>query len=429
MGDDTPRRDFLRAGVAAGVAAGLGPRALAEDKPTPVRLGVIGIGGRGTSLLGIALKAGVDVPALCDINPAAIARGSALVEKERDGKKPEGYPNGPKDYLRLLERDDLDAVLIATPMQLHAEMAIAALRAGKHVLSEVAAAVTLDECWGLVRAAEATGKLYMLAENVCYYRPLLAVLNMVRRGLFGDLTYAECGYVHDCRSLAFKGDGSLTWRGELSRDYAGNVYPTHSLGPVAQWLGINRGDRLVSLVAAATGSKAIEDYAARRFPEGSPARAVRFKLGDSTNVLLRTAKGVVIDLRFDMFSPRPVPSTTYHHLQGLRASYDTRFGIWAEGRTKAHAWEPPGPYEKDFGHELWDRWGDEASKTGHGGADYFVIREFIEAVRKGGPAPIDVYDAAAWSAVIPLSGKSLAEGGAPQEIPDFTQGKWETRKA
>ena len=441
MADGVPRRDFLQLGAAAGLAASLAPGAFGQEKPRPVRLGVVGVGGRGTYLLGLALQAGVDVPALCDINPAAFARGAALVEKARDGKRPEGYTAGPKDYQRLLQRDDLDAVLIATPMQLHAAMAIDALRAGKHALSEVAAAVTLEDCWGLVRAVEDTGKLYMLAENVCYYRPLMAVLNMVRRGVFGGLTYAECGYVHDCRSLAFQGDGSLTWRGELSRDYAGNVYPTHSLGPVAQWLGIQRGDRMVSLVAMATQSKAIEDYAARRFPEGSPARTVRFKLGDSTNVLIRTAKGVLIDLRFDMFSPRPVPSTTYHHLQGLKASFDTRHGIWVDGRSKGHAWEPADAYDKEFGHEKWTRWGEEASKSGHGGADFFVIREFLDAVRapragegapragkwSGGPVPIDVYDAAAWSAIIPLSGKSVAEGGAPQEIPDFTRGKWETR--
>jgi len=423
------RRDFLRAGAAAGLAAGLSQSAAAGERPRAIRLGVIGVGGRGTYLLQLALAAGAEVPALCDIREARVRNAAALVEKARDGRKPEGYSNGPRDYQRMLGRDDLDAVLVATPMQLHAAMCADALRAGKHALSEVAAAMTLEECWGLVRAAEETGKLYMLAENCCYYEPNLMILNMVARGLFGELTFAECGYVHDCRSLLFEGDGTLTWRGEMARDCGGNVYPTHSLGPVAQWLGINRGDRLVSLVAACTPPAALRDYAARRFPEGNPARAVRFKLGDSTSALIRTARGAVIDLRFDMCSPRPVVSTTYYTLQGTKASYESSAAhIWVDGRTKEHAWEPVGPYAREFEHPKWAQWSEKARGSGHGGCDFFVVQEFLDAVRAGGPPPIDVYDAAAWSAIIPLSAKSIAEGGAPQEIPDFTKGKWETRR-
>ena len=429
MGETIRRREFLQAGAAVGLAAGLAHDAIGgEAEPKPVRLGVIGIGGRGTYLLGVALKAGAEVPALCDIDPAALARGTAIVEKER-GKKPEGYGNGPKDYQRMLRRDDLDAVLVTTPMQLHAAMSIDALRAGKHALSEVAAAMTVDECWGLVRAAEETGKVYMLAENCCYWYHCLMILNMVQKGLFGELTYAECGYVHDCRSLLFQGDGSLTWRGEMARDCCGNVYPTHSLGPVAQWLGINRGDRFVSLVAGKTTSGALNDYVAKRFPEGHPARQIRFKLPDSTTTLIRTAKGALIDLRFDMCSARPAPTTTYYGLQGVKASYDSRGQtLWLDGRTPGVRWEELSKYMKEFEHPKWTSHGAEARAAGHEGADYFPIREFAEAVRSGGQPPIDAADAAAWSCIIPLSAKSIAEGGAPQEIPDFTKGKWETRK-
>jgi predicted dehydrogenase len=413
---------------AAGLTAGLASAAPAGGE-APIRLGVIGTGGRGTYLLGLALAGKVEVPALCDVKPANLARAVDLVAKARGGRKPAGYSAGPLDYRRLLDRDDLDAVVLGTPMQWHARMAIDALRAGKHVLSEVAAAMTLEECWGLVRAAEETGKLYMLSENCCYYDYTLMILEMVRRGLFGELTFAECGYVHNCTSLFFEADGRFTWRGEMIRDYGGNTYPTHALGPVAQWLSINRGDRLVRLVAGATGRSSLMKYVKGRFPEGHPARQIRYRASDSTNVLIETAKGACIDLRFDLFSPRPVVSTTYYSLQGTKASYESRSGsIWIEGRSHGDTWEPAANYAREFEHPLWSAQRRQAAGSGHGGIDYFVVDQFLAAVRRGGPSPIDCYDAAAWSAVIPLSAKSLAEGGKPQEIPDFTGGKWETAR-
>jgi len=328
----------------------------------------------------------------------------------------------------MLQRDDLDAVIVATPMQVHGPMAIDALRAGKHILSEVAGAMTLDECWGMVRAAEETGKIYMLSENCCYFQPVMLVSNMVAKGLFGELTYAECGYVHCCRSLMFEGDGTLTWRGEMLRDYLGNLYPTHAIGPVAQWMNINRGDRMVSLVSASTKQTNLVDYVRRRFPKDHPAQKIRFRSTDSVTTLIRTAKGAVIDLRYDIASPRPVPSTTYYSLQGVKASYESRIdSIWIDGRTNGEVWEPMGKYAKEFEHPMWKQFSQQAAGTGHGGGDFFVVNEFLKTVQSGGPPPVNVYDSAAWSAIIPLSGKSIAEGGTVQEIPDFTRGKWETK--
>jgi len=429
MHDELLRRDFLRLGAAVGMAAGLASAARAEEPPKPLRMGVIGVGGRGTYLLGLLLQEGVEVPALCDINEGNLGRAVNLVAQARDGRKPEGYSQGPKDYQRMLRRDDLDAVVVATPMQLHGAMSIDALRSGKHVLSEVAAAMTLDECWGLVRAAEETGRIYMLSENCCYWQNVMMILRMVREGLFGDLTFAECGYVHDCRTLMFQGDGTLTWRGEMVRDFRGNLYPTHSLGPVAQWLSINRGDRMTSLVAMETRQAGVGEFVAKNFPEGSPARQVEFRSGDSVTALIRTAKGAMIDLRYDLSSARPVPSTTYYSLQGTKAAFESRIdSLWIDGRTEGHVWEPAGKYAQEFEHPLWTQYRQQAAGSGHGGGDFMVVHAFLESVRQGGPAPIDVYDAAAWASIIPLSGKSIAEGGAPQEIPDFTDGKWESRK-
>lgn len=429
MSSRMTRRELLKVGAAAGaLAASAHFPAFAQQSPKTIHMGFIGVGARGTGLLNVALSmAGVEVPAICDISEPNLNRALTIVEKAR-GKRPEGYSKGPMDYRRLLQRDDVDAVLIATPMQLHSQMSVDALRAGKHVLSEVAAAITLEGCWDIVHAAEESKKIYMLAENVCYYRQNLMILEMVKKSVFGDLTYAECGYVHDCRSLLFKGDGSLTWRGELAQQLSGNWYPTHSLGPVAQWLGINRGDRLVSLVSFSSREAGITHYASKRFGK---ERTEKMKfVGDSNNTLISTAKGVLIDLRFDVSSARPVKSTTYFTLQGVTASYDDRDGnprIWIEGRTKDHTWDSINNYIKEYDSALWREKAAEAAKTGHGGADYFVISEFLDTLRTGRPSPIDACDAATWSSIIPLSAASVAAGGKPMEIPDFTNGKWERK--
>lgn len=426
MNGSLTRREVLQAGTAAGLALGMSVARAAPASSTPLRVGVIGVGNRGTYLLRVALSLGVEVPALCDIDQAHLNRAVDIVAGARS-RKPQGYSRGPTDYRRMLQRDDLDAVIVATPMQVHAAMAIDSLHAGKHVLSEVAAAMTVDECWGLVRAAEKSGRIYMLSENCCYWEPMMMVLRMVQQGVFGELTYAECGYVHDCRSLMFQGD-QLTWRGEMKRDFTGNLYPTHAIGPVAQWLGINRGDRFVRLVSAATGQKNILDYVRRNFPKDHPAQQIKFRAADSVSTLIHTAKGVLVDLRYDISSPRPVVSTTYYSLQGTRASYESRGAtIWIEGRSPGHAWEPAAKYAQEFEHPLWQQSRAKAAGAGHGGGDYFVVHEFFETVRKGGPSPIDACDAAAWSAIIELSGRSIAAGGAPQEFPDFTGGRWEKR--
>jgi len=421
------RREFLAAGagaIAAVLADGAGP---AGGVRPPIRLGVIGAGGRGTHLMRLFLGfEEIAVTAVCDIDEAHLDRALEAVRAAR-GKRPAGYGGGPLDYRNLLAREDVDAVLVATPMPMHAPMSIEALRAGKHVLSEVAAAMTLDECWGLVEAAESSGRTYMLSENCCYWESILAVLGMVRAGVFGDLTYAECGYVHDCRPIKFEANGTLTWRGEMARDFSGNLYPTHSFGPVATWLGINRGDRMESLVAFDTRQASLARYARERFGVESDAARIRFHVGDSTSTLIRTAKGAVVDLRYDTCSARPHPSTTYYTLQGLKASYDSRIdGIWIEGRSKEYAWEPFGTYAKEYEPPVWKAFREKAKDSGHAGGDYLVVRAFVDALLEGRPAPIDVYDAAAWSAIIPLSAASIRAGGAPQEVPDFTRGPGRT---
>lgn len=387
-----------------------------------LRFGFIGVGARGMGLLQLTLGLeGIEIAAVCDIDAPRLEAARATVQAAGQ-PAPSCYGDGPEAYRQLLTHEDLDAVVIATPMQLHAEMAVDAMHAGKHVLSEVAAAVTLEQCWDLVRTTRETGRTYMLAENVCYYRRNLTIQRMVDAGLFGELTYAECGYVHDCRFLMLNPDGTLTWRGELSANGGGNWYPTHALGPVAQWMGINRGDRLESLVSYSSRAVGLAAYA--RESLGLPPERLGPDLaGDSNVCLIRTSKGRVIDLRFDVCSNRPTVSTTYFSLQGERASYEDRFGerVYVEGRSPAHTWEALDPYLEEFAHPTWRKWHEVADTSGHGGADFYALQEFADCLREGRPAPIDVVDAATWSCIIPLSARSLQAGGAPQEVPDFAR--------
>ncbi len=423
MNQKLHRRRFL--GTASGVTAALLTTRAVADVNSQIRCGVIGTGRRGTGLLrGVLRMPDVRVTALCDVKAAHLERGRDLVVAAGQPKPPGYGDKGPLDYRRMLERKDLDAVIVATPMQDHAVMSIDAMRAGKAVLSEVAAAVTMDECWGLVRAAEETGRLYMLAENACYFRNLLMVLNMVRKGLFGRMTYGECGYVHDCRFLHFEADGSLSWRGKLARDHIGNWYPTHAIGPVAQWMGINKTDRFVSLVAMASPPVGAHRDAVKRFGPDSPQAKIPFSTGDSVTTLIQTASGAVIDLRCDTLSGRPHRTTTYHTIQGETGSYRSLTGdVWIESRSKAYKWESLDQYAEEFDHRLWREWEQQAKGSGHGGVDFFVMKEFLGAVRNNTPSPIDAYDAAAWSCIVPLSAESIRKGNARVEIPDFAAGR------
>ncbi len=423
MNQEFNRRQFFSA--VGGTTAALMAAGATANTNSQIRCGVIGIGRRGTGLLRLVLQMpDVQMTALCDVKAAHLERGRDLVAAAGQAKPPGYGEKGPHDYRRMLERKDLDAVIVATPMQDHAVMSIDALRAGKAVLSEVAAATTVDECWGLVRAAEETGRLYMLAENACYFRNLMIVLNMIRQGLFGRVTYGECGYVHDCRFLSFEADGSLSWRGRLARDHKGNWYPTHAIGPIAQWMGINKTDRFVSLVAMTTPPVGAHRDAVKRFGPDSPQAQIPFSMGDSITTLIQTASGAVIDLRCDTLSSRPHRTTTYHTIQGATGSYRSLTGdVWIESRSKSYKWEPLEQYADEFDHDLWRQLQHQAKGSGHGGVDFFVMKEFFDAVRNHSPSPIDAYDAAAWSCIVPLSAESIRQGSARVEIPDFTGGR------
>jgi predicted dehydrogenase len=416
---------MLKSSAAAVASVAFASWARAEETK-PIRIGFIGVGDRGTVLLReILTHDDVQVPAVCDINEKNLARALDIVEKA-GGKRPEGYSKGPIDYRRLIARDDLDAVLIATPQESHAAMACDAMRAGKFVGSEVPACCTIEECHQLVKTQRETKAGYMMLENYLYPSFVMQVLNMAQKGVFGELTYGAGNYIHEIRAMKFTPDGSaLTWRGENVRDNIGVIYPTHAIGPVCRWMGVNQkdGDKLVSLVAMASNSVATHQYAVEKFGADSPAAKVDFKNGDTNHALIRTARGRLIEVRYDTASPRPAGMGQYA-LQGTRGAYESMFGerkVYLEGRSPAEKWEPLEKYESEFQHPRWVKEGKRATASGHNGGDYFVISDFLAAIRAGhgAPSPIDIVDAVTWSCIRPLSADSIRAGSKPLPIPDF----------
>ncbi len=422
------RRSFVRQSAMAAAVVGLGAAGVAEESSVkPVRVGLVGVGNRGTALLNTLLSLpGVSVPAVCDIDPAAAARAQDAAEKA-GGRRPEVYTKGERDWEPLCMRDDLDAVVTATPWEWHTPVMLAAMRAGKYGGTEVPAALTLDDCWALVKTSEKTGKPCMMLENVNYFENVLALLRMAREGVLGELLHFEAGYQHDCRFLYFTDSGELTWRGKHLAEKNGNLYPTHAIGPIAWWGNVNRGDRFVSLSSVSTKSRGLRAYALEKFGAEHPLAKREYAMGDVNTTLLRTERGLTVTLYFDMCTPRPYD--LIFRVQGTK-------GLCMVGNDKAYidkmspekdVWEPFAPYVKKYAHPLWQNLEVEAVKNGgHGGGDYIVMQRFVEAVRKGVQTPQDVYDAATWSAIVPLTMVSAAEGGALVEFPDFTGGKWES---
>jgi hypothetical protein len=433
------RRDFLKAGATAGLTTALGSlgasgapvmaagRPMSEFKVPPidpVRIGYVGVGGMGSAHVQNLLKIeGVEIRAVCDIVPEKVARVQKWVV-EAGQREPEGYSRGPTDFRRLCERADLDLVYNATPWEWHVPISVAAMEAGKHTATEVPAATTLDECWQLVETAEKTGRHCVMMENCCYDRPEMLCLNLVKKGLLGEILAGEAGYCHDLRALKFSSEGEGLWRIAHSIRRNANLYPTHGLGPVAQCMDINRGDSFAYLVSMSSPSRGLNLMAAKLFGTDDPRATSRYALGDVNVSLIYTALGKVITLYHDTDTPRPY--SRIHHVQGTKGifeKYPER--VYIEGRSKSDAWDTPDTYA-EFDHPLWTTQADKARGAGHGGMDYIEDYRLIDALRNGRPLDMDVYDAAAWSVVTPLSERSVARKSQRVDFPDFMRGGWRT---
>lgn len=408
-----------------------------------VKIGLIGLGLRGRSHLHLLLRRNdVEIASICDIDPGAIEASQKMI-REAGRKKVAAYSSGDKDFLNMLANEKMDGVVIATPWRWHTPMAVAVMKSGRYAGVEVSAANTLQECWDLVNTSEETGMPCMILENVCYRRDIMAVMNMVRQGLFGELVHMECGYQHDLREVKFnngkqpygggvefgaKGFSEARWRTEHSVKRNGDLYPTHGAGPVAKMLGIERGNRFEYLTATATKSRGLHEYIVKHGGEDHPNAKVRFKLGDIITTIIKTANGETVMVQHDTNLPRPY--SLGFRVQGTHGLWmDINNSLYIEGVSeKKHSWESDIDYMEKYDHPLWEKFESEAVGAGHGGMDFFVINAFVESIKRRVPTPLDAYDAASWSAISPLSEQSIAMGSVPVRFPDFTRGKWMVRK-
>jgi predicted dehydrogenase len=434
------RRSFLKAGAIAGLGLALADSARAESEPPvpgeartdfkvkplkQVRVGFVGVGGMGMAHVVNYLNIeGVQIKAICDIVPAHVEYAQKAVV-DAGQPKPKGYSNGPTDFERMCETEDLDLVMTATPWEWHVPVCLAAMKNGKHAATEVNAAMTIDDCWKLVESAEKYGKHCQMMENCCYDRIELMTLNMVRKGLLGEILHAEAGYLHDLRGVKFASGGEGLWRREWSKKFNGNLYPTHGLGPVAQCMNINRGDAFDYIVSMSGPARGLHNFAVDHFGPDSPQAKDQFVLGDVNTTLIKTKLGKTITLIHDVGTPRPYSRINLvQGTKGLAHKYPDR--IYIEGVSKFDEWESFDKFAAEYEHPLWKAVAKKGEGRGHGGMDYIEDYRLIQSLLKGEPLDQDVYDAAAWSAIVEASIKSVANKSQPVEIPDFTRGKWKT---
>jgi hypothetical protein len=436
---DLSRRDFLRLGGVTAVGMSI-PEVRAESvephaasvigmafAPVNPRIGIIGLGGRGTSLLSDLLAADAKILALCDVVREKAEHAQSLVVKAGQNS-PELYTSGDHAFESLVARDDLDLVIIATPWDWHVEMAVAAMKHGKHAAVEVPAATTIEDCWKLVNTSEQTRRHCIMLENCCYGYNETLILRMAHEGLFGDLLYGEGAYLHDLREELFSTKGEGLWRRTAHTRRDGNLYPTHGLGPVANYMGIQRGDRFDYMVSVSTPQRGLDQYRKAHLAPSDPRWAERYVTGDMNTSIIKTAHGLTITLKHDTVNPRPYDRINMiAGTKGVFADYPPR--IYFDGQPGGEDWTGIDTY-KDHQHPLWKREGEIAKKLGgHGGMDYIMLYRLLQSMRDGQAPDMDVYDAAAWSVPAPLSRESVAGGSAPVKFPDFTRGHWHDRTA
>ncbi len=431
------RRRFMQIGAAGAVS--LSAPALAHAAETAVhrtmvdvpfekrnpRIGVIGVGGRGTSLLRNLLAADAQVIAICDVVQEHADRAAAMVVAAGQNK-PALYTNGPHHYEAMAASKDIDFIIVATPWNWHAPMAIAAMKGGKDVAIEVPGVTTLEECWHIVRTSEETRKHCMILENCCYGYNETLILRMIQAGEFGELLYGEGAYIHDLRQELFSNKGEGLWRRTEHTLRDGNLYPSHGLGPVANYMGIQRGDRFGYLVSMSSPQRGLDLYRKQHLQPGDPRWKERYICGDMNISLIKTAKGLSITVKHAVSTPHPYDRINLiAGTKGLFQDYPPR--IYFDEMNKDESFGSIDSY-KHYQHPLWQREGKLAVKSGgHGGMDFIMIYRLLQCLKEGLPPDLDVYDCASWSAVAPLSVTSVSRGSAPVEFPDFTQGKWKQR--
>lgn len=438
------RRNFIKKTAILGAGISVLPNltygfSTIKDK---LNVGLIGVGLRGTNHLNNLLnRDDTVITAICDIDENRIAIAERLI-KEKKNPKAKVFGKNDYDYRNLLALADVDAVIISTPWLWHTRMAVDAMKAGKYTGLEVSAANTMEECWDLVNTHEQTGSHLMILENVNYRRDVLAVLNMVKQNVFGELIHFRCGYQHDLRGVLLndgktaygkgvefgeKGISEAAWRTQHSVLRNADVYPTHGVGPIAAMCDINRGNRFVSLTSHATKARGLHNYIVEHGGKDHPNAKIKFKMGDVITSTIETAHGETIIVTHDTTLPRPY--SLGFRVQGTQGLWEVDGNrIYIEGESEPHKWDKADEWLQKYDHPLWKKYGEYAQGAGHGGMDFFVINAFVESAKENIAPPMDAYDAAAWSAVTPLSELSIENNGEPQDFPDFTRGNWIKRK-
>lgn len=402
----------------------------AAPKLDKVRIGFIGLGQRGPGAVQrMSRIENVEIIALCDKLPARVSSAQKILEKAGLPKAKE-Y-SGTEGWKALIDSKDIDLVYICTPWKLHTPMAVYAMKNGKHTCTEVPSAVTVEQAWELVETSERTRKHCMMLENCCYDFFELLTLNMIRNGMFGELIHAEGAYIHDLRDLNFSKTGYADmWRLRENATRNGNLYPTHGLGPIAQCMSINRGDKMDHLVSTSSsdfmmGQMAREKAAADPFFK--EFENMKFR-GNMNTTMIKTGKGRTIMVQHDVTSPRPY--SRIHIISGTKGVASK----WPEPQRIAfgHEWIKDSEMkelEEKFMPPIVKHVGEIAKKIGgHGGMDFMMDWRLIDCLRNGLPLDQDVYDAALWSSIGPLSEKSVANKSRTVDIPDFTRGAWKTNK-
>ena len=446
------RRQFLAATAAAPFAATLTSRpavAQSSGSPRPLRVGFVGIGMKGSAHLGnllqMAARLGtVDVVAVCDI----LERQTVEAQKQAQRlglPKPTAYSRGDRDFVRMCQSEDLDLVYTATPWRWHTPVCLAALGSGSHAATEVPAALTLEDCHTLVEAAESSGRHCTMMENVNYMQAEMAIWRMVREGLLGEVVHYEGGYLHDTRPLKAQDEHDGLWLAEHHHLRNGSLYPTHAIGPAAMYLDLGRGDRMEYLVSMSSPARGLKSYLDEHLPSDHPKRNREYANGDVNTCLIKTARGRTIIVKHDTDLPRPYSRRNL--VQGTRGLVRgfPRFNISLDGERLQ--WDDSPDWLSRYEHPLWTRvrenglgtfentphepimpgamWHYDVARELKNG-DFLEDYRLVEAMRDGREPDYTVYDAAAWSAIAPLSEQSVANRSAAVDFPDFTEGRWKT---
>jgi len=452
------RRKFMQVGSAATLAAGSLAEALAATDPQhpeahhsdpqhaaaaaqsqaatgsmidvpfakrEPRIGIVGVGGRGTSLLKNILAADGQVTAICDIVASKAEHAASLIVAAGQ-PKPTLFTAGEHDYENMLRRDDVDFVIVATPWIWHAPVSLAAMHDGKDVAMEVPGVRTLEDCWKIVHTSEATRKHCMTLENCCYGYNETLILRMCHAGLFGDLLWGEGAYIHDLRDELFSNAGEGLWRRTEHTLRDGNLYPTHGLGPVANYMGVQRGDRFGYLVSVSAPQRGLDAWRKAHLDASDPRWKERYICGDMNTSIIKTAHGLTITVKHAVTTPHPY--TRVNQIAGTKGIFeDYPPRIYFDGMNKDESYGTLDSWAQ-YQHPLWKDQGELAQKLGgHGGMDFIMIYRLLQCIRQGLPPDMDVYDSATLAAVAPLSVTSVSHGSAPVAFPDFTGGKWRDR--